>query len=701
MTPSFIEEKEAKKISRELFDGIGKDIDALAKENLNLSYEENQIGHFKIDINIPLADFSTDFADAFAVIDTEDEAATDNYALVFKKNLPIRLSEIVMFSTLKIEGIILPKTYGISRIPLLANEVYFIAIMPKPKGQSLKSLMDNGIKFDEGFLMNKVVRPVLNTLNHLHRNSIAYGKLNPFNIFLDENGMATLGEVISEACGHSQLPFYETTELAQAQRFGKGNGSEAIDYYALGITLFALTSGKLFVEIDTKEMIRAKLYRGTYEVLTTIGHIPNKMTTLIKGLVIDNAGQRWGWDEVDGMLHGKVYSDKISDTDFISRAIIFNGKDFYSRKSLAYAMCQDWDLAAEFIKTDKIKKWLQSSASEEIVVEILHSVNFQIPAGKIADTRVFSVDDERLIRTLILMDPDGPIRIHNVAFHKEGIGLLLVSSLNSGFADVVQVVAGALISNIFNSFEYISTISGNQNNISDLIPIYKCIEFITRGEPGFGIERCIYDLNPMLTCQSHLVKEDFCLSGKDVLKYLEEKNISYEEIVSKKTLSCFIASKLGCNVIYKLRELDKFPQIQRSKAFQLASIFAIAQRQFKAGALNNLAAVFKDALKDALNIHIKSVSIRNSLYEQIDKGAALGNIQSLLSAAASPILLAKNAAGFAKAIQRSSEIAYEMFSYSHKDSINKQIRNKSLKIVLQCSYVICSLILVTIILRSI
>lgn len=701
MSAPFIEEKETKKLSRELFDGVGKDIDELAKENLNFNSEEDHINNFKIDTNIELPAFSTDFANAYAAVDRDNENDNEHYALVFKKNLPLRLTEIITFSTLKVEGIVLPKLYGLTKISNLGNEIYFVTIMPKPKGQSLKALMDNGIKFDESFLMGKILRPVLNTINHLHRNSITYGKINPYNIFIDEHGVVSLAEIISEACGHSQLTFYETTEMAQAQKFGKGHGNEKIDYYALGITLFTLTSGKLFIEVDPAETVKAKLYKGTYELLTNVGHVPNKISTLIKGLVIDNAEQRWGFTEVDGVLQGRVYSDKIIDTSFIPRAIIFNGKDFYSRKSLAFAMYQEWDLAVEFVKTDKIKKWLQSSASEEVVVEILHSVNFQIPAGKMTEARVFSIDDERLIRTLIMMDPDGPIRINNTSFHKDGMGLLFISSLNSGFADVVQVIAGALISNIFSSYEYISNVYGNQGNMSYLIPIYKCIEFISKSEVGFGIERCIYDLNPTLICQSNLVKEDFCLSGKDVLRCLEGKNASFEDIAAKKTLACFIASKLGCNVNYKLKELDKFPQIQKSKIFQLTNIFAIAQRQFKVGALSSLTLGFRDALKDILSIHIKGVSIKNSLFEQIDKAAQSGSIQTLITAAASPTMLAKNAAGFAKAVQRSSEIAYEIFSYSQKDSINKLIRQKSLRIVLQCSYVICSLILVTIILRSI
>ncbi len=701
MQSSFIEEKEAKKISKELFDGANGDINELTKENLNFSAQESCIGNFKIDSNTPLSSFSTTFADAYAIASTEDAKSDENYALVFKKNLPIRLAEIVTFNTLKISGIILPKFYGITKIPLLGNEAYFVVIMPKPKGNSLKTLIDKGIKFDENFLTNKLLKPLLSTIDLLHNNSIMHGKINPCNIFIDDAGIVTFGEIISEAYGYSQLPFYETTELAQASKFGKGRGREGNDYYALGITLFALASGKIYADLVTKEIIKSKLYRGTYELLTNLGHVPSNFSTLIRGLVIDNAEQRWGFAEVNSALQGKIYDDKIVDKDFISRAIIFDERDFYSRKSLAFAMSQEWNLAREFVKTDKIKKWLQSSVSEEIFVEILHSMNFQIPSGKITDTKIFSIDDERLIRTLILIDPDSPIRINDIAFHKDGLGLLLINSLNSGSAYVLQMVAGTLISNLFSSFEYVSAIFGKNNNADYLKPIHKCIDYISRAEVGFGIDYCIYTLNPTLICQSHIVKEDFCLSGKDVLRCLEESNTNFEEITSKKTLAGFITSKLSWNTSYKIKELDMFHSLQKSKAFQFANIFAIAQKQFKVGSLNNLTLILRDALKEMLSTHIKSISIKNALFDQIDEATISGNIQALLNAAASHIMLTKNANGFAKAVTKSSEIIREIASYSQKDLINKQIRQKSLKIVLQCSYIICSLILVTIILRSI
>jgi hypothetical protein len=685
-----------------LFENMTFEVEEFTHENLNLSSEPDCIEEFVINTEGLLKNFSTYFADAYPVAIKEGSTfSSENfYALVFKNTLPIRLREIITLKSLNIDEVISPHTYGLTKISKLQNDLRFVVIMQKPGGQSLQKLMSSGVKFDENFVLKKLLPNLLFAIKQLHKNGIFHGRINPNNIFIDESGNVRLGEMISEEFGCSQPTFYETVELAQAHRFGKGVGNKNIDYYALGMTICSVIMGKFFNSLEDAETISAKLHRGSYEFILKLGYVPRKIESLVKGLIIDNTSQRWGFTEITNILEGKSDNENLVDKNFSTRAIIFNGKDYYSRKALAFALHQNWALAKEFIKTDKIKKWLQSNAVEEIFLESLQAVTFQVATGKVADFKTFDLDNESLIRTLILIDPEAPVRIYNTAFNKDGIGTLLAYCLDAGLPDLVNTVTSSIIANVYNSFEYVWGLLENHEGISELLPIYKCIDFINKRAAGFGLERCLYELSPTLPCQSQIVKNYPCFDIRDLITQLEESNATFESISSKKNLICFIASRLENTSMYKIDGLEKFQQIQRSKAFQITYMFALAQQRFGMGPLPYLASILVPALKEILDSHIKSTSIKRMFEERLDEAMQSGNIQSVLDAAASPELLLKNTTGYAKAVYRRSQIMQELVDYSKRKTLEMRIRQKSLQIVLQCSYVICSLILLKIILKS-
>ncbi|MDF3046969.1 MAG: hypothetical protein K0R73_87 [Candidatus Midichloriaceae bacterium] len=703
MFQAMLSPKDTIKSKANIFDNMAFEVGGFTHKNLKLGTEADCIEEFIINTNDEaLKSFSTYFADAYPVA-SKDQGNFSNqqfYALVFKNTLPIRLREIITLTSLKVDEIISPHTYGLTRITKLQNELRFVVIMQKPIGKSLELLMRSGIKFDENFVVKKLLKPLLFAINQLHKNGMFHGKINPKNIFIDEAGNIRLGEMVSECFGHSQPTFYETTELAQAHRFGKGLGNKSIDYYALGMTICSIIIGKFFGALDDTQTISEKLYRGSYEFIVKTGYTPKKISQLIKGLIIDNSSQRHGFAEITSMLEGKNDYQILVDKNFSTRAIIFNGKDYYSRKALAFAMYQNWTLAKEFIKTEKIKKWFQLSNSDEAFLESLNVAKYQIASGKIVDIKAFDPDDEALIRALILIDPEAPVRIYNTAFNKDGIGNLLAYCLEAGFPDLLNIITASIIVNVYISFEYIWELLENQDEIAELLPIYKCIDFMNKRGVGFGLERCLYELNPTLPCQSQIVKNYPCFDILDLVYKLEEYAVTFDELSSRKILICFISAKLENTSIYKIEGLENFEQIQRTNAFQITHMIALVQQKFGMGPLPNLAITLSTVLKETLDVHIKSKSIRKILEEKLDEAVKSGDIQSMLDSVACSDLLLQNATSYAKAVYRKSQITQELIRYSKRKDLEASLKQKTLQVVLQCSYIICSLILLNIILRS-
>lgn len=701
---SITEQEHDKKNQKDFFDNLYADISDLDKSKLGVSDQEGKLGNFEI-TKTKIASLSNEFADAFevtqsiAIAHEEDSQPDEYYAMVYKKNLPVRIREIEVLHKLQINGHSSPVQYGV--MPFGDNEsLFFTCVFTKPKGKPLEDIVKAGIKLDETFILNKIVKPLIQILNLLHQNKIFYGSLNPKNIYIDKNGEICLAETLSTFSGFFQRTFYDTIERAQASLYGKGVGSELNDYYSLGMTIYFLLSGKDFSEIDDSEILRLKLHEGTYSWLNASYIMGGQIQDLVKGLVIDNPKQRWSYMDIDNLLNNRSYTvTNLIDKNYLSRAIIFNGKEFYSRKSLAHEMALNWDLAKSFLLTDKIKKWLEIGSSEEKFLEALETVTLNSSSVKSLTQKLFNSDDERLMRALIALDPDAPIRFKNIAFNRDGLGTMLINSINKGQSDITHIVASCLFVNVFSVYEILSGVTGDTSYLRNLSKIQKCSDLLKKPDAGFGLERILYELNPTLVCQHAILEKDFCIGIKDIIDFLEYNSVSYDEITSKKSIVSFIASKLHLTVSHKIDALDRYQVLQKTKSYQTLYIFSLAQQSLKITKLPTLCYILRDAVKDTLSTILRSSRVKIRFFEKIDKAAERGSINELYKTAVATESIDNDIAGYSRALRRGAEISAELFNYSNREKMILDLKKKALRYAVRFSYLACGFTIITIILQ--
>ncbi len=680
---------------------LTSDNDELSLEKLNPSSVANQIaGRYEITTQ-RIQDYSTDFVDAYEVLDTLDDKNNSKfYAIVFKKNMPFRLHEIIKLKKIKSPNIYSPIEYGVTQIGS-SEEQFFVTILPKPTGQTLRSVISKGFRTDLNFAFQKLLPPIVQALGLLHQSDITHGFINPDNIIIDETGNVVLSECISEPCGLSQSVFFETIERAQCSHLGKSATSLPSDIYALGMTLFYCISGRDLTGVDPQEIIRQKLFQGTFHFLNAAHLLNGQLGDMIRGLAADQVSQRWGLTEIDGILQGRNYSmTDLTDLSYLSRAIIFNGKEYYSKKSLAYEMCLNWDLAKEFMKTDKIKKWLETNTSEEKYVEALEIFG-NLTSSKSLSQKLISVEDEKLMKLLMILDPEGPIRFKNLIFFKDGIGPLLAHSMAFSHTETTQLLAAFLFLNVFNIYEVLASLYNMPSLNNSMTQIDRASEFLKKSEYGFGIERCLYDFNPTLVCQSPVVAKIFCIGLKDILEYLDSAELNFEDLVAKKTISCFLASRIVLMTEVKNKELDKFPLVQRSRAYQILGIFAQAQKHARIPNLSNLCATIMQSVRDVLDAALKSNSIKKAFFDKLATASRTGNILELQKMALNSNHINDDIDGYTEALRKGANIAREIFSFNNKNAINYDIRRKSLRIAVRFSYILCGFIALSIVMQSI
>lgn len=674
-------------------------------EQMHFTENVNQVENFVFEAVTKLPEYSTEFADAFPVLEvkgSKDAKLQPNnvYALVYKRNLPIRLKEILVYSkTHKFHDA--PLAFALTPISNMDDHPHFVVILPKPSGKSLKQLVEAGIRLDENFIYKKLLPPIARELEELHQHGIVHGRINLDSVFIDQEGNVRLGECVSAACGFNQVAFFEPVERAQCQAYGKGGGDAKVDCYAIGILIHALLTGHNFWEMETSEMIRKKLHRGTFDFLVNNAVVTGRIAELIKGLIVDIPEMRWGLNVVQMYISDMGYSAVAqSDLNYLNRAIVFNNRECYSKRALAHELASNWDAARAFIKSDKIKKWLEHVSSEEKFYDYLDLLASGSSTRGVLQ-KAFSSEEEGLIKVLMALDPLGPIRIRDLSFQKEGIGLALLQAVNDSMNDRVQLISGFLLSNVIAIYEGVKLFYPNIDISANVYNIKKCSDFMLKTSNGFGIDRCLYELNHTLPCLQPGVIDGFVLSGSDFFKYIEQSADVAQQVICNRAVGGFLASKMLLNDEVKIKELYSYEAITKTRAYQTLILFTYAQKHINLDKIPNIARALANHLQESIDVVFKSKTLKNNFIKKLHDASKSGIVGDIAKVVCNTDFYTKDADGYARALRRGAEIAYEIFSYNDRTLLFHDTKRKSLNLAIKFSYVASLFMLLSLILRGI
>jgi len=165
----------------------------------------------------------------------------------------------------------------------------------------------------------QVCEEVLNSFAICHQAGIIHRDIKPANIYFRKPGQDAviadfgISSIMDETEGlHQTRTGSRTTGYAAPEVFS-GIISPKMDYYALGITLWQLLTGKDPFALDNgKRRNDAHLIRDTIEgriaddLLSREPRLSRKLERLIRGLLVIDPDHRWGRDEVCRHLAGEM-----------------------------------------------------------------------------------------------------------------------------------------------------------------------------------------------------------------------------------------------------------------------------------------------------------------------------------------------------------------------------------------------------------
>ncbi len=320
----------------------------------------------------PLPEFDKGTIRAFSATGA-NKIAQNLVAFICDKTLTPRLSEITKYQKLSAQGVVKLVRSGVVFYPKAEAERYCF-VYENTLGKALLSLDEKspklGLKHDDVIL--NIAKPFIQTLINMRNMDIIHGEIWPGNMFYqgaEKSERIMLGECLTAPASKNLPKLYEPVERALADPIARGTGSLADDLYSFGVTLAVIMRSHDPMQGKTdKEIIEHKIEKGSYATLLSKDRLSGATLELLRGLLYDDAEQRWDLDDLDAWLDGRRLSPKQSPKRVkATRPLILNENKYIRPELLAIDMTDHTDEMKRIIEAGDLTLWIDRAIEDKTI----------------------------------------------------------------------------------------------------------------------------------------------------------------------------------------------------------------------------------------------------------------------------------------------------------------------------------------------
>ena len=522
------------------------------------SADEIAVGErYRIQLGTRLPEFDLNGAEAMAVRDLRNPGEV-LFARICSTALPPRIEVMLHLRHMPEAGVLRPLEWGPVTLPgATAQRMAMVFRRPQqPPLMSSHKAVAPPLPAED--IARRIVAPATLALGYMTQRGIAHRSIRPENIYWDGASRASivLGDCVSLPPAFLQPALFEPIESAVTPPLGRGPGSTADDFYALGVTVLILAMGRCpAAALSDREIVAAKMQKGSYNALMGGERPPFGLREFLRGLLADDPNERWGIEELEQWLGGGLRSTvQEGRAHLAERPFKFAGVEYTNCRALAQAFGEKWEQAAAIIPDQSFDKWLRRGVSDGTlahrVADILGSDTEGEGKGR-ASARAVS-------RVCTVLDRAGPLRYKGLVAMPSALGITLADAFERGDTKSISLIGESITRGIALDW-FVAQHARIQVVLDNQLKEIRTMQQLMRHSgPGYGIERCLYMLNPFLPCRSPLLKGRHVSQIKDLLPALErivEKTGKLPGLYDRH-LAAFIASRIKSNVDRLLAALE-------------------------------------------------------------------------------------------------------------------------------------------------
>ncbi len=503
-----------------------------------------------------------------------------------------------------------------------------------------------------------VLGPACLTLGFLTQRGLTHREVRPDNMYWDGSTRSSilLGDCVTHPPAAMQPVVYEPIESAMTPPLGRGHGSVREDFYALGVSVLVLATGKVPLSgMKSEDIINLKLKRGSYAALMDGARPPFGLRELLRGLLADNPEERWGMEQLQQWIAGGLRSTvQEARLGAAERPFEFEGKPYSNFRSLAHGLGEKWQKASKAIQDPSFEKWIartntSGSAAERVAMLLAMR----------ADNEKLSPD--QVAQACMFLDPGGPIRYKGLSTQPSAMGAVLADAFARKDMETAKSVGELITGGLALRWHTLQSARDQIIYESEVKELKMMQQLLRHSGPGYGIERCLYNFNPGYACQSEILAGQSVSEIRDLLPALE-KIVSERgglATVVDRHLTAFIAARIKASIDRLLSTLEMAQGDAFMTKLGMLSVLAAVQQKHGPNELPCLTEWLARELEPAIN-RVHGKSLRDQLRKRLNAVSGSGSLVELHNCLNNENSLKRDEAGRKKAMREFAAAAREI-----------------------------------------
>ena len=577
---------------------------------------------FSIFPGTPVPEMSSATVRAYAAADTRDPGL-QRVALVCGPELPARLEGAKAMKSIDRPGLLRLYDFGLVDWPGTTGKRLAL-IYDFPEGGPLWNQSGPRDAWSPPRILSHIVAPAAGALADMFLRNVMHRAVRPQNLFwLDQaRTRVVLGPCLAVPPGHDQAAAFETIEGAMTDPEARGEGVRADDMFALGMTVMAFAQGSMPGGLDPEEAISRRIERGSFDTYADIHKLPAVLMDAMRGLTNDWEGDRWTIEMLRSWLDGQRQQTTHTAPPLLRTPIgyRFGGREYKNARDLAHGMGKRWETAARELRNGNIALWARNTLGDlKLYDRIRASVNE--PTG---DPNPAFNDATIVSRVCILLDPMAPIRFRGHSIALDGLGsALAVAMRRSGMGQLYLDLIRARLPGLW---VHQHRLAGGKNSPPNGF-VERLSKWIDDPQPGNGIERCLYELNPNLPCFSEMAAGHWISEPGQVLEALEAAAGVNRKPIDRH-IAAFLAVHAGADP-GQIKALMTPEQVDVQGGLSILRLLAALQEKFGPPSVPKLTAWCAGLVRQFVD-GLWHLPLRRSQIGQLNKVSAEGDLKQLL-----------------------------------------------------------------------
>jgi hypothetical protein len=576
--------------------------------------------------------------------------------------MPTRISAMRVLKGMEVPAVLHMVDWGVAEWPP-ADRKCVIVIYHRPLGGRVMDSMSSTFqRIPDHQFARAVIKPIADALVELSLKGIAHRAIRPDNLYYMDAGRTkiVLGDCVTSVPAHDQPVMLEPIESGMAMPSGRGGGTYADDMYAFGATVLMLAIGRNPLQgVPDAEIIKRKIQVGSYATLVGEERMPVALIECLRGLLTDDADQRWQAGNIDLWLNGKRLTPIQAKAESqAQRPIRFADQEFHSIRPLSLAMYQNWDKAISIINDGTLEIWIRRGHE---LNELADGIATAIKSTGALPGNKADADDVIVARVLMLMDPKAPVRFRDFRVFVAGFGGALAVALLR--KQKMQPFTDFINRDLWR--HWIAAQVKQHADNQQFEGVFRDLKnYLKDPNSGAGIERCVYELNEWQPCMSSLIEAQYVMEVKGVLPALDAsaKTANTKLWPVDRHVAAFLRARYAKGTGTQIDSMND-PRPDRATIGML-SVLAIVQWRLGPEALYNLAGWVGGLMGPVINSY-QNRNKRKDLEKEIPKLVRKGNLAELYNYLDNPEERQRDAEGFAWAKAEYAAAEKMIYDFEH------------------------------------